>query len=60
MKFAEEQHLSALDTASRDITARPSKVRYVVLSMLLIATILNYVDRSALGIVAPSLRKTSH
>ncbi|VVE43256.1 MFS transporter [Pandoraea terrigena] len=57
MKFAEEQHLSTLDTTSCDSSARPSKVRYVVLSMLLVATILNYVDRSALGIVAPSLSK---
>ena len=29
--------------------ARRSRVRYGVLSMLLVATVLNYVDRSALG-----------
>ncbi|THJ48395.1 MFS transporter, partial [Burkholderia sp. LS-044] len=37
--------------------ARRSRVRYGVLSMLLVATVLNYVDRSALGIVAPALSK---
>ena len=37
--------------------ARRSRVRYGVLSMLLFATILNFVDRSALGIVAPYLSK---
>jgi ACS family D-galactonate transporter-like MFS transporter len=57
MKVAEEQQLSARDTAAYAVTARRSKVRYVVLSMLLVATILNYVDRSALGIVAPGLSK---
>ncbi|WP_353558129.1 MFS transporter [Paraburkholderia terrae] len=57
MKVVEEQPLSVPDQASYAATAKPSKVRYVVLSMLLVATILNYVDRSALGIVAPSLSK---
>ncbi len=56
MKVAEEQ-LSVRDTSAYAVTARRSKVRYVVLSMLLVATILNYVDRSALGIVAPGLSK---
>lgn len=57
MKVVEEQQLSVHDQPSYAATAKPSKVRYVVLSMLLVATILNYVDRSALGIVAPSLSK---
>lgn len=57
MKVVEEQQLPTLAAASGDMAATPSKVRYAVLSMLLIATILNYVDRSALGIVAPSLSK---
>ncbi|HKR39278.1 MAG TPA: MFS transporter [Paraburkholderia sp.] len=56
MKVAEEQ-LSVRDSAAYAVTAKRSKVRYVVLSMLLVATILNYVDRSALGIVAPGLSK---
>jgi len=56
MKVVEEQPLSAGGHAYPD-TARRSRVRYVVLSMLLMATILNYVDRSALGIVAPGLSK---
>jgi len=56
MKVVEEQPLSAGSHAFPD-TERRSRVRYVVLSMLLMATILNYVDRSALGIVAPGLSK---
>lgn len=56
MKVVDEQTLSARNPAYADTTKR-SRVRYVVLSMLLAATILNYVDRSALGIVAPGLSK---
>lgn len=57
MKVVEEQTLPARNPAYADTTKR-SRVRYVVLSMLLVATILNYVDRSALGIVAPGLSKS--
>ncbi|OLL31139.1 MFS transporter [Burkholderia sp. SRS-W-2-2016] len=56
MKVVEEQALPPHSAAYAD-TAKRSRVRYVVLSMLLVATILNYVDRSALGIVAPGLSK---
>src|SRR5258708_7550802 len=56
MKVVEEQTLPPRNLAYVDTTKR-SRVRYVVLSMLLMATILNYVDRSALGIVAPGLSK---
>ncbi|WP_176058287.1 MFS transporter [Paraburkholderia sp. BCC1876] len=56
MKVAEEHSLPAGNPAYADTTKR-SRVRYVVLSMLLVATVLNYVDRSALGIVAPGLSK---
>ncbi|WP_321901006.1 MFS transporter [Paraburkholderia tropica] len=56
MKYAEEQPLPA-GTPAWSQSEKRTKVRYAVLSMLLIATILNYVDRSALGIVAPSLSK---
>lgn len=57
MKIVEEQQLSVPDQPSDMASAKPSKVRFVVLSMLLVATIINYVDRSALGIVAPSLSR---
>jgi ACS family D-galactonate transporter-like MFS transporter len=56
MKAVEEQTLPGRNPVYAD-TAKRSRVRYVVLSMLLAATILNYVDRSALGIVAPGLSK---
>lgn len=57
MKIVKDQTLAAANPAFEGSTAR-TKVRYVVLSMLLMATILNYVDRSALGIVAPGLSKS--
>lgn len=57
MKVVEEQLLPARNPAYAD-TAKRTRVRYVVLSMLLVATVLNYVDRSALGIVAPGLSKS--
>jgi ACS family D-galactonate transporter-like MFS transporter len=56
MKVVEEQPLQAHTSAYADTTKR-TRVRYVVLTMLLMATVLNYVDRSALGIVAPGLSK---
>jgi ACS family D-galactonate transporter-like MFS transporter len=56
MKVIEEKTLPPRNAAFAD-TAKRSRIRYVVLSMLLVATILNYVDRSALGIVAPGLSK---
>ncbi|MBN3845605.1 MFS transporter [Paraburkholderia sp. Ac-20342] len=58
MKAVGEQPMSIQDSSDYVIAAKPSKVRYVVLAMLLVATTLNYVDRSALGIVAPGLSKS--
>src|ERR1700760_1269365 len=57
MKVVEEHTLPAHDPAYAR-TEKRTGVRYIVLSMLLVATILNYVDRSALGIVAPGLSKS--
>jgi MFS transporter, ACS family, D-galactonate transporter len=57
MKVADEQTLPAQSPAYTG-TMKRSRVRYTVLAMLLVATILNYVDRSALGIVAPGLSKS--
>lgn len=57
MKTAEEQVSVMREFDAHAGTARRSRVRYGVLSMLLVATILNYIDRSALGIVAPALSK---
>ncbi len=39
------------------IDRKPSRTRYIILSCILFATILNYVDRSTLGIVAPFMTK---
>ncbi|TDK64117.1 MFS transporter [Bacillus salipaludis] len=36
---------------------KQSKVRYLILTMLFIVTIINYIDRSALGIAAPVMRE---
>ncbi|TBW39020.1 MFS transporter [Siculibacillus lacustris] len=38
-------------------SAKPTRIRYFILALLLIATILNYVDRTNLGIAAPFLSK---
>lgn len=38
-------------------TEKPTKIRYFILALLLVATILNYVDRTNLGIAAPFLSK---
>ena len=37
--------------AAASAAQKPTRVRYAILVMLLLATILNYVDRSSLGIV---------
>src|SRR5215469_7190588 len=59
MKVVEEQALPAQSQAYAQSaeSAKRTRVRYFVLSMLLVATVLNFVDRSALGIVAPGLSK---
>jgi MFS transporter, ACS family, D-galactonate transporter len=57
MKIAESRQAPLHDYTAQAGTARRTRVRYFILSMLLVATILNYVDRSALGIVAPALSK---
>ncbi|WLE58692.1 MFS transporter [Burkholderia plantarii] len=57
MRIAESRQAPLHDHAAQAGAARRTRVRYFILSMLLVATILNYVDRSALGIVAPALSK---
>jgi ACS family D-galactonate transporter-like MFS transporter len=36
-------------------TARPTRTRFVVLALLAVGTMINYLDRTVLGIAAPSL-----
>ncbi|MSU34605.1 MAG: MFS transporter [Pedosphaera sp.] len=38
-------------------TARPSRLRWVMISFALVATIINYLDRQTLSVVAPALRE---
>lgn len=47
--------LSATD--SDPDTAQPSRLRWVMVSFALVATIINYLDRQALSVVAPALRE---
>jgi ACS family hexuronate transporter-like MFS transporter len=47
--------LSATDSDSD--TAQPSRLRWVMVSFVLVATIINYLDRQALSVVAPALRE---
>ncbi|MFM0082148.1 MFS transporter [Paraburkholderia sediminicola] len=44
-------------TAATVSTARRSKARYQILSLLAIGTMINYLDRTVLGIAAPQLTK---
>lgn len=37
--------------------ARPTRVRYTILTMIFIATVFNYVDRATLSVAAPLMRK---
>ena len=37
--------------------ARPTRIRYVILFFILVATIVSYVDRTNLGIAAPFMSK---
>jgi ACS family D-galactonate transporter-like MFS transporter len=39
------------------VTERPTRIRYYILVLILLATILNFVNRSSLGIVAPYMSK---
>ncbi len=57
MKVAEPGQHAMHEPTSLAGSAARTKVRYGILAMLLVATILNYVDRSALGIVAPALSR---
>ncbi|MFB3854710.1 MAG: MFS transporter [Vicinamibacterales bacterium] len=38
-------------------SSRPTRVRFVVLTMLAVATMVNYLDRTILGIAAPAMSK---
>ncbi|CAE6795462.1 MFS transporter [Paraburkholderia nemoris] len=44
-------------TAATGSTARRSKARYQILSLLAVGTMINYLDRTVLGIAAPQLTK---
>ncbi len=44
-------------TNSDCVNARPSRLRWVMISFALVATIINYLDRQTLSVVAPALRE---
>jgi len=44
-------------TAPTSDTGRPSRLRWVMISFALVATIINYLDRQTLSVVAPALRE---
>jgi len=48
-------HVETLQEIS--ITDKPTRIRYYILSLILAATIINYVDRANLGIIAPYVSK---
>lgn len=47
--------ISAADQAAH--SARPTRARFVILTLLAVGTMINYLDRTVLGIAAPSLTK---
>ena len=51
--------LSSQHAASTSVPpgARPTRVRFVVLAMLAVATMINYLDRTILGIAAPTMTR---
>lgn len=51
------QDMAVSDPASVATTAKPTKVRYIILAVLALGTMINYLDRTVLGIAAPSLTK---
>jgi hypothetical protein len=47
--------IAELDPSTSDVKAeRPTRMRYFMLFFILVATIINYVDRTNLGIATPS------
>lgn len=46
-----------LQAAAHPTTARPSRARYRILGLLAAGTMINYLDRTVLGIAAPQLTK---
>jgi len=40
---------------SQSGSARPTRTRFVVLALLAVGTMINYLDRTVLGIAAPSI-----
>ena len=50
--------IAELDPSTSDVKAeRPTRMRYFMLFFILVATIINYVDRTNLGIATPFLTK---
>src|SRR5882762_8940139 len=41
-------------------TERPSRLRWVMIGFAFLATVINYLDRQALSVVAPVLREEFH
>jgi len=51
------EHTQERSVNSEKAVQRPTRMRYVMLSFLLLATIISYVDRTNLGIAAPFMSK---
>jgi ACS family hexuronate transporter-like MFS transporter len=51
---------TSLPTASEPATGAPSRKRWLVLSLLLLITIINFIDRQTVSVLAPVLRQTLH
>src|SRR5688572_13604244 len=42
-------------TSRSSVSARPTRARFIVLALLAVGTMINYLDRTVLGIAAPSM-----
>ena len=46
------------DTRTRGATAQNGKVRWFIISMICTITVINYIDRQTLSVLAPTIRET--
>ena len=47
---------ATLSTSSFKMAAKPTRARWGILALIAVSTMINYLDRTVLGIAAPSLR----
>ena len=51
---------TTIDSPARTARCRPTRFRWVICTLLFFATTVNYVDRSVLSVLAPTLKQKIH